>query len=716
MNYKLSVFTLVAVLFQTSLSGQSETYTVKKAPLSSDKYDEFAPVFYKKGIVFSTNRNLNLINYSTVNDKGLYKINYIDTTGKVIWQNARLLSKELTSRLNDGPVAFNTRHDTVYFSRNIDVSSKINEISNPRNKLGIFSSTWDGTKWTRLKEFRINNEWYNVSFPCLSADSKKLYFASDKPGGYGGFDLYYSLWKDGYWNDPVNLGPSINSEGNEIYPYINQSGELFFSSDGYPGIGGKDIFFSHFSENEWNTPVLLDTPINSDKDDFGIITDSLMNVGYFSSNRDNQFDIFHFTTNIPQNFYTATQKENQYGFSFVDTGGIVIDTLNLEYVWDLGAGVRSRGSLVTHQFPGPGNYTVRCDIIDKQTGKIFLSKLAYDLEIRDYEQAYISSDDVLVTGDSIVFDGQKSYLPGYKILSYSWNFGDGNRGMGEKVKHAFAEKGDYQVNLGLTIKSDSTGIILRTGASKKIHVTADLKEKNSYRDQNLHAKMNFPDVRSFVNVKVNTLYSAESDFSEGALFMLELISSPVKISEDDAIFKNLPKQFKVEEVYDSVTGIYSYLVDKQMSLMSTYLPFVDLLNKGFNEVTTRTKVITDPAEKELFNVKKIFGISSDSYFDNNNRLTSTSYLLLDQVVKILNRYPDKKLDIAVHTDNEGSTEEKLSLSKSQARIISNYLATKGIDSKRLSSTGYGSTRPLAPNFIEEDRALNRRVDLSIKTE
>jgi outer membrane protein OmpA-like peptidoglycan-associated protein len=716
MNYKLSVFTLVAVLFQASLLGQSETYTVKKTLFSSDKYDEFAPVFYKKGIVFSTNRNLNLINYSTADDKGLYKINYIDTTGKVIWQNARVLSKDLTSRLNDGPAVFNSRYDTIYFSRNLDVKSKIGQISSPRNKLGIFSAVWDGTRWSKLREFRINNEWYNVSFPCLSPDGKKLYFASDKPGGFGGLDLYYSLWRDGYWNDPVNLGPVINSKGNEIYPYINHTGELFFSSDGHAGLGGKDIFFSHFSENEWSTPVHLDRPVNSTKDDFGIVTDSLMNEGYFSSNRDNQYDIFHFKTKIPQNLYTAAQKENQYGFTFIDTGRIIIDTLNLAYVWDFGGGVKRPGVSVTHRFPGPGKYKVRFDIIDKVTGKLFFSKLAYDLEIKDYEQAYISSEDVLVMDDSLFFDGRKSYLPGYKILSYSWDFGDGTRGQGEKVKHAFAEKGDYLVNLGLTIKSDSSGIILRTGSSKKIHVTTDLKEKNSYLNQKSVAITDFPDIRSFVNVRVKTLYSAESDFSAGALFLIELISSRNKLSTEDVLFKNLPANFKVEEIYDSVSGNYSYVVDRQMGLMASYLPFMDLVHKGFGNVTTKIKLITDPAEKELYNVKKIFGISADSYFDSNSRLTSTSYLLLDQVVKILGRYPDKKLEIAIHTDNTGSPEDKLSLSKSQARIISNYLITKGIDSKRLRSIGYGSSRPIAPNFIDEDRALNRRVDLSIKSE
>ena len=116
--------------------------------------------------------------------------------------------------------------------------------------------------------------------------AKYLFFASDKPGGYGGTDLYYSRMKDSRWEDPVNLGPVINTKGNESYPFLNSEGELFFSSDGHPGLGGKDIFFSLLTDSAWQQPVRLDPPVNSESDDFGLVTDNLMKSGYFSTNRD----------------------------------------------------------------------------------------------------------------------------------------------------------------------------------------------------------------------------------------------------------------------------------------------------------------------------------------------------------------------------------------------------------------------------------------------
>ena len=229
MKQKLLLSLLIFInLSQFSLA-QLETYTVKVAPFSSDKYDEFSPVFYKNGIVFCTNRNNNLTNYSTSQDKGLFKINYIDTSGKAKWHSARLLSKDLTTKLNDGPVTFNSNGDTIYYSRNLEVSNSLKDISSKRNKLGLFSAILVDGKWTKIRELRFNNEWYNVTTPWITSDGKRLYFSSDKPGGFGGFDLYYSNRKGDYWEDPVNLGPVINTSGNEGYHFINPAGELFFS-------------------------------------------------------------------------------------------------------------------------------------------------------------------------------------------------------------------------------------------------------------------------------------------------------------------------------------------------------------------------------------------------------------------------------------------------------------------------------------------------------
>ena len=220
---------LLAISLQLISAAQTETYTITKTPFSSDFYDEFAPVYHDNGLVFCTDRNSGVTDYSTSHNAKFIKIFYIDTSG--MKSRPGLLSKYLRTRLNDGPATFNSTGDTVYFSNNLITQGNLRKISASRNKLGIFYAVKEGKKWTKIREMRFNNEWYNISTPCLSPNGNRIYFSSDKPDGFGGTDLYYSERKGEYWGDPVNLGPIINSAGNESYPFINSGGELFFASD-----------------------------------------------------------------------------------------------------------------------------------------------------------------------------------------------------------------------------------------------------------------------------------------------------------------------------------------------------------------------------------------------------------------------------------------------------------------------------------------------------
>lgn len=712
MTRNLVLFIMVA-LFSQIILGQSETYIVNKTSFCSEKYDEFSPVYYKNGIVFCSNRNLGLSSRSTSQNKGLFKIYYIDTTGRADWESAKLFSRSLTSILNDGPVTFNSARDTIYYSRNQDVSSKLSDISGPRNKLGIFSAALIAGQWTKVRELRINNEWYNITTPCLSPDGKKLFFASDKPGGFGGSDLYYSEWKNDRWEDPVNLGPVINTKGNESYPYLNASGELFFSSDGLNGYGGKDIYFSLHSDSTWLTPVCLDPSINSKFDDFGIITDSEMKEGYFSSNRDKSIDIYHFRTNIPQILYSSIQKENQYCFMLVDSGTIVIDTINLRYVWDFGDGIKASGSKVNHCFRGAGKYTVKLDIIEKATGNLFFSKLIYKLDILDYKQPYINSPDIAVIEENLSFDGLRSNLPGFKVLNYLWNFGDGKRSSGANVNHSFKDNGEHIVNMELTLKSESTGITHKTGVSKKILVFNNIKEKESYLTRNTSLKSSLPDLGKSANVLINTQFSAETEFHKDAVFNVEIYSSRNKVGSDNRIFRNVPKKYTITEKFIPEDSTYSYIVDQQMSLMATLPAYNELSAIGLKNIRIKIFVLKGPAEKELHSLIKINGAFADSYFDSSDRLTSNAYIMLDQIVKLMNKYPSLKLEVAVHSDTASPANASLALSQLHSRSLVGYLISRGINTKRLTPTGFGGTKPIAPNYLEKDRKLNRRIDFII---
>jgi hypothetical protein len=715
MSKNLLLFILLSFAVCDVCTSQQERYSVSIAPFSSVKYNEFSPVFYRNGIVYITDKKAgSFTDYSNSQGQSTFKIYIANSGSKSDSFSAKLFSKSLTTRFNDGPVTFNSKGDTIYYSRNILVDGKIKDLTSSRNKLGLFTAVLIGSKWTRIREMRFNNERYNISTPSLSHDGKRIYFASDKPDGFGGTDLYYSELKDDYWSDPVNLGPEINTAGNESYPFITPAGDLFFSSDGHPGgLGGKDIYYSKMKDNKWLTPVLLDPPVNSGADDFGFIIDSGMSHGYFSSNRNKSLDIYFFKINFPQIFYAEAQKENQFCFSFSDSGSIAVDTADIRYVWDFGNGNKVTGSKINHCFPGPGKYNVRLDLVDKSTGLPFFSKLSYTLNLKEYEQPYIYSDDAVVTGDSVVFDGLNSRFSGYEVLDYSWDFGDSTRLQGCTVKHSFKRSGEYKVSLGVKLKSHSTGIFKTAAVIKKVVVYNTPEERTAFQVSYSNRKLVIPYIRSYENAIIDAEYSAEVELRKDAVaFQVVLLTSKDRIGTNSSVFRNVPVKYTIRELADT-SGGYVYIADQQMTLMATYPAYKDILASGFKDATVTVASHTDPADKELYSLKKNFGLQIDQYFDGFGRLTSNSYIMLDQVVKILNKYPGIKLEVDAFSDINGNPENDLASSLNQAQLLVNYLINRGIQSKRLIARGYGRSRPISTGRSEQARRINRRIDLVI---
>jgi outer membrane protein OmpA-like peptidoglycan-associated protein len=712
---KLLILYFLTSFINPIILGQKEIFSVELAPFSSNRYDEFSPVYYKNGIVFCTNRKSgSFTDYSTSLGKGTFKINYIDTTHKkVTWRKAELFSKSLRTHFNDGPATFDSDYDTIYFSRNVRTQGKLRELSTSQNKLGIFSAVLSGKKWGDITELRFNNELYNMTAPYVSPDGLNLFFASDRPGGYGGSDVYYSYWSNGYWQDPVNLGSSINTAGNESFPFLNEAGELFFSSDGHAGLGGKDIFVTKQQTSGWYTPIMLDTPINSEYDDISIVTNPLMNDGYFSSKRGKTIDIYHFKSDFPHFWFSEPQKDNQFCFMISDTGSIKADTVRFQYIWDFGDNVKIPGISVSHCFPGPGNYIINLDIIDRRSGKLFFRMLTYEVEIFNIEQPFISSPDVCVANDTIELNGLKSFCPGYSIEGYFWNFGDGKYTTGEIVKHNFIESGDFDIRLGLILKSQKTGAIIKRAVSKKIKVVQEEQERTSYLTDSTVTNQAINDIRRIENMRVREQFSAEAGLNKESLFQVILLSSPSRLTLTNQFFRKVPPDYIVKENFDAKSGLYSYSVDQQMSLMATYPAYSEMIALGYSNTVVRIYELNEPAEKELYNIRKNYSLLTDINFDANNILSTNAYIMLDQVVNLMNKYPGIKLEIGVHTDNLGIQSSNMSSSQLRAQIIVNYLINRGISSKRLSANGYGSKRPITLSTYPSDRRLNRRIDFII---
>jgi outer membrane protein OmpA-like peptidoglycan-associated protein len=705
---RLYLVMILLLLLPLEMVSQTGSYTVTLAPFSSEIYDEFSPVYYKNGIVFCTNRSTGMSSYTDSKNKSPFSICYVDTTNKYNWRSAILFSKDIESVLNDGPASFSSTGDTIWFSRNQHTDLKINKMLGSRNKLGIYSAVRTGGKWNNTKEFRYNIEWYNVTTPCLSPDGKRLYFASDQPGGAGGLDLYYSQWRNGYWDTPVNLGPTVNTPGNESYPFINSAGELFFASDGHKGMGGKDIFVTKQRGSGWYMPLRLDEPINTEYDDFGIITDAMMHEGYFSSSRGKTVDIYQFKSNKFQFWFSEPQKSDKYCFSVTDTGSISVDSTRFGFVWSFGDGTRAEGRTSSHCYAGPGMYNVSLDLYDIYTGKPFFKKLAFDVEVREIDQPFINSPDVIVSGEMVSFDGLKSYSPGYTPVAYYWDFGDGYQGIGEKVSHNYGRSGKIEVKMGLVLKSQANGENIKRVVSKKILIAGNIQEKASLAKAASVSGKEIPDIHRISNIRITGMYSAEADFRKESMFQVVIATSKTKIPV--STFKKVPAKYIVREIQDEAAGTFAYVADEQMDLASAYPAYQEMVASGYPEAMVRLYVLKSAAEKQLFGIRKKYGLLTENYFDGN-RLLTNAILMLNSVVSLMNGHPDIKLEIGMHSDNQGVASNNQWQTQARAQAMVDYLVSSGIKADRLRAKGYAATKPVASNQSVTGRRLNRRVEL-----
>ncbi|MFK5958444.1 MAG: OmpA family protein [Lutibacter sp.] len=215
-------------------------------------------------------------------------------------EQSEKINGDVNSIYHDGPASFSSDGTTMYFTRNNFYEGEKRSDKNGVNNLKIYTAELVNGMWKNIKGVHFNNDEYSVGHSSISDDGKKLYFTSDMPGGIGGSDIYVvEVNEDGTLGTPKNMGNIVNTEGNEMFPFIHNEGTLFFSSDGHVGFGLLDVFATISDENGTIVNILnLGEPINSSKDDFSYYLSKEGFDGYISSNREGGVgddDIYKFT-------------------------------------------------------------------------------------------------------------------------------------------------------------------------------------------------------------------------------------------------------------------------------------------------------------------------------------------------------------------------------------------------------------------------------------
>jgi tetratricopeptide (TPR) repeat protein len=272
-----------------TIEKNSNIYSISRTSINSSKSD-FGPSYYGSSqVVFaSANKGSGSEDYTWTGEPFLdLHIADIDVNGDLV--NNTPFKGDINTKFHESSTTFTKDSKTMYFTRNNYFKGEENWDDENTVKLKLYrASMQEDNTWGNVKELPFNSDQYSVAHPSLSLDEKRIYFSSDMPGTFGKSDIWYVdiIDKENYGR-PVNLGPNINTEERESFPYISSENVLYFSSNGLIGLGGLDVFMTVLNSKGFPTATAnLGEPVNSRYDDFGLIINPEINRGYLSSNRD----------------------------------------------------------------------------------------------------------------------------------------------------------------------------------------------------------------------------------------------------------------------------------------------------------------------------------------------------------------------------------------------------------------------------------------------
>ncbi len=319
---------------------KDDDYKVKSASFNSDA-SEFGAIKKDSTVYFTTDRRP----YSPL-DKNykwthrpfldIYKVK-VDKKNQPV-SDIEIISKEINSKLHEGNFCFSNDGNTIYISKSNSEKGKKKYDSIRNNSIHLYKATKVEGEWGKPEKLDFNDVNYSIEHPSLSANGEKLYFASNMPGGYGDFDIYYvDVNLDGTFGEPVNLGEVINTKNREQFPFISEKGHLFFASNGHLGLGMLDNFVSEFKNGELTKPINLGAPINSSYDDFSLAYYNETD-GFFASNRKKVGDDIYSFTQIgeifPKEYIARFEVRDFASDSYIPKSEVVLYDEDNEVVYE----------------------------------------------------------------------------------------------------------------------------------------------------------------------------------------------------------------------------------------------------------------------------------------------------------------------------------------------------------------------------------------------
>lgn len=458
-----SVSAQVPMASYAGMNTDTSWFELIKPEFNSDKSD-FGITRLGAGYVFASTRTSSYtIRYqSTDEESPLLDLYFIKDSGSGFSEPVAFSSGINTMANNEGPLTSSRDGQTLIYTSN-DPETR---------KLVLMESRREKNNWSAPAVLHFCSDGFTYVHPNLACNDSILFFSSDRVGGYGGMDIYFSRKTDGGWSRPANAGKTINSSHDENYPFCSAEGVLYFSSN--RNSSDLDLFVIGIADTNTSQAMRLASPFNSAADDFGFYISGDGREGFFSSNRGNgkqDDDIYQFRYSWPKATQTDTivPVEMCYGF-FEEATARTGDTVLMKYIWYFSDGDVLYGHDVLKCFDTTGVFVIRLSVRDSSGGDVLISETEYDFVIVQPNYASIQSPDTVDVMKSFEFNTSLCEVKGFDILQVCYDFGNGYNGSGRTITHQYPHSGIYYPKVYLLMRNKETGATESRCVVKKLVV------------------------------------------------------------------------------------------------------------------------------------------------------------------------------------------------------------------------------------------------------
>ena len=706
--------------FNSTTTNGKENLSVINVGILNSIYHDYCPIIYNEGILFTSDR---IEDGSMKSADANFYFSKIGEDRKP--QTPVVLDSELNSDFQEGMAVISPDGKTIVFSREVKQMKQANGFSDVR----LYTASLENGQWVNIKKMAINMKDYSSGHPALSDDGSELYFVSNRPGGYGGTDVYVSKMENGRWSKPKNLGAKVNSPKNELFPSIDQYGTLYFSVNKRTGLGLLDIYKIQKNEKgEWGHVVNMGEPFNSKDNDFGFYMGADTMSGYFSSSREGGLggnDIYYWGPTEMKNVVDEQEHSSCVPLvgNLIDKNGspVIQENVRVE-VFNLSATIESETFTSTN---GTFEFCLACNSDfsikvfpkDYYFDEIFVSTKNIDCDAEEkmnvnFDLLRVSDEELVGTSPNM---NNVDSIPAKEAIIRR---NKKNKEMLERISIAEEmEEDDFIADVVVSdepaVRSESSSLENKKAEYNEPTVLPTIyydfdsyqineKDKKYLNDLSVYLKNN-PNlnlaIKSYTDAIGKRAYNKWLSKRRAEMVMTYLVQTGVEELRLKAVGKGEEIE-PTEEMKDDLVLDDSKRRRTEFEILNTPV--------SYETTSSESGKLNSTKINEAYILNIYYGF--DVY-----ELNSESTVEVEKLIRYLNENPDLKVEIRSHTDSRGSKIYNQKLSQKRAEEVVRYVASRGIDKSRLSAAGYGESE-LANNCTDgvvcsRDKHLeNRRTE------